>query len=241
MPWVKYGDGLKIIGEPHYDKDEVKRLINILGQNRRGHPETVCRQLNEFLNTGIIIKDLIWRLSKWCDWDDQSMDIAIKIAKELFFGIVCRRLRNQQNRPTPDSVTANQDYEKWIEAVISNSNNNAQETVYPDEIDGENYIEGAKHSVTVNAYERNKNARQKCIEHYGAKCVICGFDFSEFYQGIGNGFIHVHHIKPLSEINSEYNVDPINDLRPACPNCHAVIHRFKKPYSIEEVKKMVKK
>jgi hypothetical protein len=132
MAWIKYGKGLKIAGEPHYDKEEVKNLIAILRSNRRGRPETVCRQLNEFLDTGIVGKDLIWRLSKWCDWDDSSMDIAIKIANELFFGIVCRRLRDQRNRPIPDNATANQDYEKWIDAVISNSNNTVQDTVYPD-------------------------------------------------------------------------------------------------------------
>ncbi|HSX81067.1 MAG TPA: HNH endonuclease [Candidatus Saccharimonadia bacterium] len=52
-------------------------------------------------------------------------------------------------------------------------------------------------------------------------------------------FIHVHHCRPLSEIAGEYVVDPIEDLRPVCPNCHAVIHRRTPPFTIEEVRSML--
>jgi len=34
----------------------------------------------------------------------------------------------------------------------------------------------------------------------------------------------VHHLVPISKIGKKYRVDPIKDLRPVCPNCHAVIH-----------------
>jgi predicted HNH restriction endonuclease len=40
----------------------------------------------------------------------------------------------------------------------------------------------------------------------------------------------------LSEIGGEYIVDPVADLRPVCPNCHAVLHRRIPAYSIEEVR-----
>ncbi|MEG4267597.1 HNH endonuclease, partial [Microcoleus sp. Pol12A4] len=55
------------------------------------------------------------------------------------------------------------------------------------------------------------------------------------------GFIHVHHIIPLSEINQEYEVNPIQDLRPLCPNCHAMIHRKYPPFTIEEIKDLLSK
>ena len=67
-----------------------------------------------------------------------------------------------------------------------------------------------KKRITVNAYERNFAARQKCIEYYGCKCVVCNFDFVEKYGEIGRGFIHVHHLRKLSEIAEEYEVDPIS-------------------------------
>jgi hypothetical protein len=85
-------------------------------------------------------------------------------------------------------------------------------------------MEGAKRQIVVNAYERNPKARQLCIAHYGCKCFVCGFDFSIFYGPEFKGKIHVHHLKPLSEINESYEVDPISDLRPVCPNCHLALH-----------------
>jgi 5-methylcytosine-specific restriction protein A len=111
----------------------------------------------------------------------------------------------------------------------------------PDQIDEPwQYYEGALHSIVVNAYERNPLARQICIEQHGIKCSVCGFNFQEKYGDIGENFIHIHHIKPLSEIYAEYIVDPINDLCPVCPNCHAMLHMRKPPYSIDELRTMLK-
>jgi 5-methylcytosine-specific restriction enzyme A len=53
------------------------------------------------------------------------------------------------------------------------------------------------------------------------------------------GFIHVHHLTPLSSLGTDYEVDPIRDLRPVCPNCHAVLHRREPPYSPEEVQQFL--
>lgn len=100
-------------------------------------------------------------------------------------------------------------------------------------------FEGAIRTVSVNAYERNQEARKKCIQCYGWKCVVCGFDFENTYGELGKAFIHVHHIKPLSEIKTEYVVDPINDLRPLCANCHAMIHRVTPALSISELKEVL--
>lgn len=53
------------------------------------------------------------------------------------------------------------------------------------------------------------------------------------------GFIHVHHLRPLSGIGGGYVVDPVEDLRPVCPNCHAVIHHGGRLRSIEEVRHLL--
>lgn len=102
------------------------------------------------------------------------------------------------------------------------------------------YQEGAVKSVLINNYERNNKARKQCIEHYGYHCQICLFDFAKAYGAIGRETIHVHHIVPLSLINKEYIVDPIKDLIPVCPNCHHIIHKRTPPFSIQEVKNMLK-
>ncbi len=97
-------------------------------------------------------------------------------------------------------------------------------------------VEGSVCQVSINSYERNPEARRRCIEHHGTSCCVCGFNFEEKFGSMAQGFIHVHHLKPLSEIQEEYKVDPIADLRPVCPNCHAIIHLGGKTRSIEEVK-----
>ena len=111
--------------------------------------------------------------------------------------------------------------------------------VYPDEI-AEGAIEGAKRRVSINAYERSASARQACIDHYGYRCAVCSFDFESKYGERGKHFIHVHHIVPLASIGESYIVNPIEDLRPICPNCHAVIHRTDPPCSIDELKNALK-
>ena len=110
----------------------------------------------------------------------------------------------------------------------------------PDEVsDSESFIEGSTRSIVVNAYERNAAARGACIAIYGTECTICGFDFGKSYGPDAQGYIHVHHLKPLSTLRKTYKINPKTDLRPVCPNCHAVLHLGSSVRSIEEVKTMI--
>ena len=106
--------------------------------------------------------------------------------------------------------------------------------IYPDEVD-ESFKEGNKTKVYVNKYERDPKARKVCLEHFGYSCQICKFDFWYTYGDIGKGSIHVHHIKPLSEIGENYEIKPKEDLIPVCPNCHLILHKLNTP-TIEELK-----
>ncbi|MBU3188776.1 HNH endonuclease [Clostridium bowmanii] len=127
---------------------------------------------------------------------------------------------------------------------ISNLIKSKQIPILPDELPRQyngKIIEGAKRQIVVNAYERSYKARKACIEHYGFICVVCGFDFAKVYGEEFEGIIHVHHVKPLSEIHESYEVNPIKDLRPVCPNCHSALHskidgRF---YDIDELKSKI--
>lgn len=103
------------------------------------------------------------------------------------------------------------------------------------------YVEGATVSIHVNSFERDPRARAACLRYYGRKCFICGFSFGDAYGEEAEKIIHVHHVKPLSQIRTSYSVDPINDLRPVCPNCHAVIHSKTEAYEIGEVRSMLEK
>ncbi|RTL88140.1 MAG: hypothetical protein EKK29_06100 [Hyphomicrobiales bacterium] len=117
----------------------------------------------------------------------------------------------------------------------------AEEKDFPEEITAPKAVpEGARKTVVVNAYERNPEARDLCIEKWGVTCSVCDFNFEDAYGEIGNGFIHVHHLIPLSTIGEEYELDPESDLRPVCPNCHAMLHRKKTVLSIEKLKDIIK-
>ena len=78
-----------------------------------------------------------------------------------------------------------------------------------------------------------------CISHWGNKCSVCDFDFYEKYGEIGLNFIHVHHIVPISEIGRSYQINPITDLIPVCPNCHAMLHKSNKTLHIQELRELI--
>ena len=71
-------------------------------------------------------------------------------------------------------------------------------------------------------------------------------NFEEEYGRIGHGYIHVHHLSLISELEgageNEVDVDPEKDLRPICPNCHAMVHQRKEfPFTIDELKEIRRK
>lgn len=120
----------------------------------------------------------------------------------------------------------------------------------PEELDKEQFptlIEGAKKSITINAYERNPKAKATCISYYKVKnkgrikCEICGFDFGTVYGDVFSDKIVVHHIRELSSIGKDYEVDPIKDLLPVCPNCHLIAHSKTPAYTPDEIRAMLGK
>ena len=114
--------------------------------------------------------------------------------------------------------------------------------VLPDELSSnQSFPEGTQKTVLVNAYERNPQARAACIAHFGLHCAVCDTLLEERYGAIAAGFIHVHHVKPLSKVTPGYRVNPKKDLRPVCPNCHAVIHRRVPPLSIKDARHLIRK
>ncbi|MDK2598327.1 HNH endonuclease [Pseudoalteromonas obscura] len=150
--------------------------------------------------------------------------------KSLVLGL---RAIGMPERSINNCYVAMRAYLKFADEVINT------EKVFPEQ--SIVYVEGASVSIKVNRFERSPQARAACIAHYGAICKVCDINFSDIYGDIGTGFIHVHHVKPVSEINQEYTVDPVNDLIPVCPNCHAMLHRKVPPYTVFELKKLMVK
>lgn len=104
------------------------------------------------------------------------------------------------------------------------------------------YREGAVTRIEVNRYERDPRARAAAIAHHGLDCVVCGFNFATVYgAGLGSNFIHVHHLKELSTLPDDYEVDPVADLVPVCANCHAMLHRERPALTPETLRRCVKR
>lgn len=93
--------------------------------------------------------------------------------------------------------------------------------------------------VYVNRYERDPRARALCLGHHGMHCACCGVLLADVYGNAASNLIHVHHLTPLANLPDGIEIDPVRDLRPVCPNCHAVIHTTNPPLGIEEVKMML--
>lgn len=102
------------------------------------------------------------------------------------------------------------------------------------------YQEGAKVSYYTTKYERNSKLKRAAVKLHGTTCYVCGFNFKAFYGEYAAGFIHIHHLQPVSEFGGEKDVNPATDLVPVCANCHSIIHRKKdRTLSIEELKAMI--
>ncbi|KAF5038127.1 HNH endonuclease [anaerobic digester metagenome] len=133
-----------------------------------------------------------------------------------------------------DSLEAN-----WFEFIRKNKyvkNSFVSNVVSPTA--PETYSEGRSKDVIQTRYERNPTARKVCLQHHGYSCKICGFNFEDYFGNVGKGFIHVHHINPIAEIGKEYEINPMEDLIPICPNCHAMIHAKRPAFSVEEIIEM---
>jgi len=111
----------------------------------------------------------------------------------------------------------------------------------PGGVEPESFTEGAVIQRWVGDYDRNSVARDECKKLHGTACVICGFDFGKRYGSEFAGFIHVHHLVPLSKVGKKYKVDPKTDLVPLCPNCHAVIHHGGQLRTPDDVRKLLMK
>lgn len=98
------------------------------------------------------------------------------------------------------------------------------------------FPEGGVVSVRMNRYERDSRNRAAALIMHGASCKGCGLDMTTRYGEIAMNLIEIHHVTPISELGDGYCVDPVHDLIPLCPNCHAVVHRSDPPLSVEELR-----
>lgn len=76
-------------------------------------------------------------------------------------------------------------------------------------------------------------------------CDACKFSFGKFYGAIGQGYIEIHHIKPIFKYADEElgkTIDTaLNNVVPLCSNCHRIIHRnWRNPLQVEYLIEQIK-
>ena len=133
-------------------------------------------------------------------------------------------------------ISFHYDKGEWYVELINDDNNDKEinDGNFEVEIWGK---EGKKIGYYTNHYERNQKLRKEAIRLHGLTCSCCELNFEDKYGKWGEGFIEIHHVKPLSSLDKEVAVHVDTDLVPVCSNCHRMIHRKKgKVLSIEELK-----
>ena len=98
--------------------------------------------------------------------------------------------------------------------------------------------EGRLTEAKVLRRQRNRAARQQCLEASGYTCYVCGFNFEKTYGDIGKNFLEVHHTKPLATYDDEHPI-PQSELVALCSNCHSMVHSKREVLDVNELKEML--
>jgi hypothetical protein len=106
------------------------------------------------------------------------------------------------------------------------------------------FTEGRRMSAERTFFARNPKLVRAAKKYYGFSCQACGFTFSKHYGNLGDGYIEVHHLNPLSEHDEALWDEGIRtslaDVRVVCSNCHRMLHRVKPPLSVEKLGEMIR-
>lgn len=101
-------------------------------------------------------------------------------------------------------------------------------------------IEGRRKIIKHITYERSSKNRAMAIKIHGTACMVCGFDFNDFYtKEVAHNYIEIHHVKSITE--DECLVYSETDLIPLCSNCHSMAHRNREIIPIEKLKDIILK
>jgi 5-methylcytosine-specific restriction protein A len=185
---------------------------------------------------------------KYANYIDIDFDVLINPDKNLLFSedhlnkIDAKKL--QQWFPQQSGISINSEILESLESdwfSFISEHNYVKHDINSGSLHDtpEEFFEGKVKNIVQTTYERNPHARKVCLENHGYNCKVCDFNFEYHFGKMGKGFIHVHHIKPISEIAKEYKINPLEDLVPLCPNCHAMIHSRKPALDVEELKNII--
>lgn len=96
--------------------------------------------------------------------------------------------------------------------------------------------------------ERSRQLTNIAMKHFRKNgvipCIVCTFDFLNFYGERGRDYIEIHHTHPIHEheINGEQHAveTVLQTLAPLCSNCHRMVHRKRDQIlSVQELKALI--
>ncbi|KPI48644.1 restriction endonuclease [Clostridioides difficile] len=222
--------------------------INNLGKNEK---KNVNFKYNDNYYSAVIEMDKLENPRSRIIWKSKFRDLLRSIFPEYYEKFLENKIEGKTNLPKIrfiklDSNNFNIEFiftaeiEDDVLEEISQDNPLNINTINI-ELETEIRKEGKVKYVYGKQYECNPRNRIEAIKYHGTKCIVCGFDFEKTYGDRGKGYIEIHHIKPLSSVGEESNINPKTDLVPICSNCHRMIHRKKdNVLSIDDLKQIIK-
>jgi DNA polymerase III delta prime subunit len=116
MRWIALENGLRLEGQPYFNKEQFEDLIQQL-QSTNKKSQTVCTELQKDVGRGHVRKEVIFQLSKWCDWNQRRAEAIARKIGDLLFGIYPQpRFLDQQDKPLPN---ADFHYREWAQKVVN--------------------------------------------------------------------------------------------------------------------------
>lgn len=157
---------------------------------------------------------------------------------------ILTRLNNDEILAAPWGYISSKAMEAYIRFYAKRKNIDLTTISVPDigvkqdmEEDEYQRTEGRVTETKVLHRQRNRTARQKCLEKSGYTCYVCGFNFEKAYGEIGKGFMEVHHTKPMATYEDEHPI-PQSELCALCSNCHSIVHRKREVLDVDELKRV---
>jgi len=217
--------------------------------------------LNQALHRGLSTTELIEQLRQRLQPTGHDIEI-IKGRKDDYFSQKVRNLKSHNTLTKKGLATYLSEY--WAITTSGRKYLDDNEEVY-DSLKSQGFKEediskqvdtdfkelvieeGTIELKSIRQRKRSEKLREEKIKEIKAEnkgkisCVVCDFDFSEKYDGHGQGYIEIHHLEPVSlGLTNQSLTEALKKVVPLCSNCHRMIHRDKNNLlSPEELRKIV--
>jgi hypothetical protein len=106
---------------------------------------------------------------------------------------------------------------------------------------GREFDEGGIREITLELRKRDPRLRAQALAEYGHVCRACKCDFVDIYGELGEGYIEVHHLVPLSEPGGTRK-STVKEVDVVCANCHRMLHRTDRvPISVDDLRTIIER